>query len=457
MKDKMISFKKNIKWFIVYFCIMAGIGIFVRDAPGQPDLLTTITDILKPGDLSDTVSFAKGALDIHRYGWFSEENQWLIVLWPPGFMFLEGLILNIFGVDAPIILILIILESLLLALLLSIFKSYLSEMVSTGASFILPLLPFCFPLTRYYLLQPGAIIYGEAFSMVFFLLTVVITPIAVKNRSWRSALIAGLMLALAAYFRSQFELIVMFLTLFAIFIGIVVFIQKIKNRTINTSFSALQTIAIVLFAAHLVMLPWRVHNFTAVNKFALLTQKKFSWVQTSQFVYANAGRTDKELNDAGGEFIVRGGGNLACNLDPSYCGRAEKSKFFRAFRKNIVQWSLTKFSLVRDYWFVSPGGWLAPADQPFSDKIVNWIFFFFVLAAFPLLWCTRRHRNSLINFWVLSSFYSCFFAVFLVVHFEARYFYAIKLFSAFYIIMLSCTVWQLFKEKKLFPLFNKSQ
>ena len=445
----LVSPKKSVLWFALYFFVAASIGLFVRDIPGQPDLFATITNFMTPANvtkLGDPTYFATGALDVYHHGWIKEENKWLIRLWPPGFMVLEGMVLKLFGVDAPFIFILIILNSIFIAFFLSVFRAYLLPMMAVYFASLIPLLPLLFPVIRIFLFQPGGIILGEGFAIVFFLISMFLVPLSVRSRSWKLAVIAGLLLALSAYFRSQFQLLVMFLTLTAIFLVAGYFLilrgRVAKSERGDIAY-VIRTIVIVVGIAHIAMAPWRIHNLLDPNV------QSPSWVLTENLVYTNAGKTDKELNDAGGGWIVRGGGNLACKLEPTYCGKSDKGKFYLVLQNNLVNWTHHKFGIADEYWFSplnSLRDYVFPISSPSRlDMAINLVFLFCVLLTFPLLWWTRRHRDSLIYFWECASFYSCFLAVFTLVHFETRYFYAMKIFSIFIFIALSSLAWRLYK------------
>lgn len=432
---------KNINYFFLYFIVSALVGLFVRDIPGQPYLLSTISNFMTPDDvtkLGDPGSFAIGARDVFSHGWIKAENAWLIRLWPPGFMFLEGMVLKVFGIDAPFILVLVLINAACFALMLSVFRGFLRGVLPEGVASTLPLVPLLFPVTRFFVLQPGGIILGEGFSIAFFLTFLFLVPVAVRDRSWVSAVFAGLMLALSAYFRSQFELIVTFLTLTAIvsFVAYFLVIRRKASEQSQSNFSsALKFVAVAVVVANVAMAPWRIYSFTDT--------KNFSWVQTAQLIYKNASMTDKELLDVGGGWIVRGGGNAACRVDPSYCGTSEKEGFYRAFVNNVSDWYAIKLGILDDYWFSDLPAYTSPAESSSSvNDVANFLFLFFVLATFPVLWLARRSPSFYVYLWQSVSFYACFFVVFTFAHYEARYFFAVKIFSVFSFIAIFSLAWK---------------
>lgn len=437
----MVEYKEKTVLFFVYFFIALCIGVFVRDVPTQPSLFFTLTNCITLYGPSDPGSFATAGLDIHHYGWITAENAWIFHLWPPGFMMLEGYILDVFGTNAPFILVLIVLNSLFIALLLLAFRKCLNWVMPPKISSLLVLLPFLFPLTRFFLLEPAAIVYGEAFSIVFFLTAIFMLQIAVEEYSWKKALIAGLMLALSAYFRSQFELIISVLTVMFLFVVITIFsINALSKKNIFNKkelIKQIKMIVLFLLATHLIMLPWRIHNY-----------RDHSWVQTG-LLYKQAGETNDELMRRGGKWLADSGTNVACNLDPSYCGKSDKLEFYKVFVQHYKEWFRLKFNIVGQFWFSSlenySGG---PAVLSRMDLIMNWFFLISILITIPLLGLIRRASNALIISWVTVSFYACFFVIFTFVHFEYRYFYAVKIFTLFNVLQLICITWKLRTEKR---------
>jgi hypothetical protein len=59
---------------VLYFLILLGIALWVRDIPDQPNAFSTTThEIVKSGvmEMGDTSSFATAAVDIAENGWIS--------------------------------------------------------------------------------------------------------------------------------------------------------------------------------------------------------------------------------------------------------------------------------------------------------------------------------------------------------------------------------------------------
>ena len=442
-----ILLQSRAAWYALYFSILLLLSTLVRDISPQPDLFAHIRDFMPAtSNLGDPLSFATGALDVYHFGWFTEQNGWLVRLWPPGFMVLEGWVLRLFGIDAPFILILIVLNCALAAMLLLLVRQSLLLSIPPLYSSLLPLLPFCFSLPRLFLLQPVGIVLGECFAIMFFLMAMLLMAQAARTASWHTAIVAGLLLALAAYFRSQFEMFIMAMTILAVPSLVFYLCRRLlfqgpvdmARRRSQTWVAA--TVILALITCHLSMLPWRFATY--LDPYA----GNMSWVQTSQLVYANAGKTDQQLFAVGGNWIVYGGGNIACKLEPAYCGKTDKDLFYRTVVQHMGDWYAHKLANVRHYWFATLRDFTAPIRTPSLLEILESFFYLFcVLSIPPLLWRIRRHPQAAIYWWFCSSFYAGCFAVFTFVHFETRYFYALKIFSMFNVMLLLGMAWQMRK------------
>ncbi|MNX75928.1 hypothetical protein D3C86_1074190 [compost metagenome] len=126
--------------------------------------------------------------------------------WPPGFMILEGWMLKLFGGDAPIVLIMLVLACAMLATMMATQRCYLSRFIKPSLAGVAPFLIFLFPMPRFFLFEPLGVVMSETFSVSFFMTA---TMLAADYGTLRFAVWAGLLFALAAYFRSQYEIFVL--------------------------------------------------------------------------------------------------------------------------------------------------------------------------------------------------------------------------------------------------------
>lgn len=419
---------------LFYAACLALLGL-LRDFSPQPQLLVELAEFLRVSVRagSDPHTFAKAAAEVAANGWLTPGSQWVFRLWPPGFILLTGTIFRVAGINAPFLLILFILSVLLGTLMLSVFRKYLLAYVSAGWATALPLVPFLFPVTRFALLQPLGLAFGEGFSIMFFITAVFFALLSVRHRSVTLAAAAGLAFASAAYFRSQYELIVVFMAIFAA--PLVAYLLFSMRRRVPLdraeSKAIIWTIVIVVLATQLLMLPWRIHNFLDLGK--------MNWVHTQDLVARNSLTPADKLLELGGGFVVEGGGHLACQLSPKYCNSSDTSDFYRAFVENMGAWYLKKSSLLGDYWFSSVAHFpkkVKPGSPP--ELLGNALMLLSVLVSLALLWRKRKKYDFPLHFWIQSSFYACFFIVFSLVQLETRYFYLMKIFALCSAIALGC-------------------
>lgn len=410
---------------LYFFLLMLG-ALLVRDMEFCPDLFVTIDRLSEVSNLSDPKTFAGAALDVFRSGWVSAENTWVFNLWPPGFVFLEAGILKIFGIGAPIVLVLQLLACAALALMLSLQRRLLLGFAGNATATALPLLLFVFPMPRIFLLQPYGVVLGEVFAIAFFLSAGLMLLLEAGGRSIGRAALAGLFFALAAYFRSQYESILMATTGLAIPAVLWCLWKRGRSRSAEQRAdyaTVVKVVGVALVVAHALMIPWRMHS-QAVSK-------NFSWVQTSEHIFQIGLKSDKSLIDSNGEFFVLGAGNVACHVEPAYCDQADPKLFFKAFVAHPVEWYSYKLSKLPNFWstFAVPHSFTF-TDWHLAQEAVNYVAYLFILiATIPLLLATRSYRWWPLMAWSVASLYAACFVIFSFAHFESRYFYLLKIFA----------------------------
>jgi len=411
---------------IVYFIILLVIALWVRDISNQPDVFTlTLQQLISVSPMGDPTYFAKAALDVAENGFISSENVWIFNLWPPGFVLVEALIIKVFGINAPVILILQICASVLFAFALTLLFEYLKKYVRSEMAFILPLLIFLFPVSRVFLLEPTGISLGESFSIGFFFIFILLTIRSVEKKALKIAVYAGVSLALTAYFRSQFELILLALTGWAILLMVALKwtpLSKVTNA--SNANTIIKTIAVVIAVAHITTFPWRVYHW--------VNQGAPQWVFTSSVTFGNSVKTSEELRKVGGGFVVDGGGNLVCRIDPKTCGDLTnaKSLFIKTFIENPIEWYSLKLEVIGKYWFSSLQNWSSiSVDSTHIDIIVNSVLLIFLIGILFMLLTRKIVLNKLwlLLVWINVSLLSTYFLIFTVQQFEARYFYFPKI------------------------------
>jgi hypothetical protein len=421
---------------ILYFSILLAIALFVRDIPLQPSAFDiTHQNLIESTGMHDPASFATAAIDIAENGWISTANEWILNLWPPGFILLEALILKVFGADAPVILVLQILAASLFSFVLVLLYELLSTCVNGKFAFILPLIIFAFPVSRLFLLEPTGVVLGESFAIGLFLLSILLSFCAVEKKSVSYAVYVGICLALSAYFRSQFELILLALTGWGVLLIITSKLIRLRN-TIEPELvkSVIKTIAVALLVANATTMPWRAYHW--------FYQGNPSWVQTGNLVFENSVKTSDQLNNASGGFLVAGGGNLVCRIDPTTCGDTANAKklFVKTFVENPVEWYALKFDVIGKYWFSSVTNWGKVKFEPTRiDMVTNLLLLIALIAIIVLLFSRRlrMQRSWPLLLWFNSALFSSYLLIFTIIHFEVRYFYFPKIAGIFMVVILA--------------------
>ncbi|MDC0598495.1 hypothetical protein OAP18_01430 [Gammaproteobacteria bacterium] len=431
-----------------YFLILLNIGLWVRDIPDQPDPFSaTLQEVIATSPMGDPKSFATAAIDIAENGWISTPNDWIFNLWPPGFVLLEASIIKVLGPEAPVILVLQIFAALLFSIVLTLLYSLLSENMNRKIAFFLPLVIFAFPVSRVFLLEPTGLTLGESFSIGFFLTGILLILRAVRHKAICYAFGAGICLALAAYFRSQFEIILHGMTGWGLLLILAIITTKLSRyrNVIDTKLAGriITTMFITLLIAHIATIPWRYYHWTF--------QGSSKWVHTSSVTFGNAVQTTEYLEGAGGGFVVAGGGNLVCRIDPTTCEDFENAQalFLKTLLQHPVQWYSMKLDVIGKYWFSSVENWSSVSiEATWIDIIINGVLLVVMMALLYLLF-TRKcivDRSWILLFWINASLFSTYFLIFTVQQFEVRYFYFPKIAGMVMLLILASLYWPQKKE-----------
>jgi hypothetical protein len=421
--------------FVAYFLFLMLGGVVAPQESGQPSWWITPADFLRTVEVNDARSFLNGATDIAAHGWIQAGNQWLVRLWPPGFMLLEAGALTLAGSAGPFLLVLLVFSAGCCSLWMLLLRTYLEPTLPPRVATLVPLIPFAFPLTRFFLLSPVGISLGETFAISFFLTGFLLVLLAARSGSVYAAIGAGLALSAAAYFRSQFELLVVALAAGAAIVLVMFLVQGLlvwrRGKRWTPDWRTMALMLLTLVVCHATMLPWRLHNHRDLGEYA--------WVQTQKLVARNSLTTEQDLLRAGGGFVIAGGGHLACKLEPSYCGQTEVGTFYRAFFKNPFVWLLEKLKRVPAYW-MGPPKLHALSEVRVSptnaERIANWLFLLCIVLGLFRLWTMRDRRVFTVQVWFHLSLYAALLAVYALAHLEARYFYLPKIFGVVALITL---------------------
>lgn len=412
---------------LIFSCYLSVLGLIAFVMPrvqAEPDAWAmTLGRLIQKGvGWNDPTSFALAARDIYETGWIRIENVWIFNLWPPGLPMIEAAILSIFGREAPLLFILQVIAVILHTSVAFTFYVILRRYTNGTLALVTAILPFVFPVTQAYLLQPTGVAFGETFAVGFFFLGMLASVDAISRPNYTRAMIAGIALSLSAYIRSQFEVILSIQAIVALallLLAVTGMLRRITAQSVNVA--KLLCVVIIVLSAQGALLPWRIHN--------LHQRGTVQWVSTSAITARNSVMSDADLIAIGGGFVVLGGGNVACKVAPQTCGNLDhaQSLFYETFIQNPVEWLSYKASLMPKYWFAPIGSWVfVQHEASLSDIIYNSILAITICIASVMTWTSkslRRHETWLAIALFNTTLFFSYGAIAVFVQFEARYLY----------------------------------
>ena len=412
--------------FFFYVALFLPLALFVYENQPLFTYASTIQDIVSPRISGDPFYYGKVARDLVYTGWVLPDDCWIIRVWPPGLPILESIILKLVGENVPFVLFLQIVSvlgfSVFTTELSNFFKNYFSPTISV-------LLPACFalmPSVRFFMLGGDMLSYGEAYGIEGLLIGSLMAISAAQHQSARRAVLAGLMLALGAYFRPHIETILFLATLLTLAVYALSFMRHLKIQTSQT-WRNIQAnkriILVILLSFHVATMPWRLHNF--------VEYKTLAWTESFNIVVRDSMEKADKLLSIGGDFITKGEGNLVCEFEPQNCEAQNRksARFFGTFFRHSYKWYAKKLEIFPRYWFADAGNYIMATQitKEWSSLALNGLFLAALIALLPLLYITRLHKSwPVIALLGLSTLGACF-VIFTFVHFEVRYFYVFKM------------------------------
>jgi len=419
--------------WVFYFVALVAIALF--SSASQMDVwMYNLVDAAKGTGYGDPNSFAATAMDISTYGWTTDNSRWTFNLWPPGFMLLEGALLKLFGNNAPMPLLLLALSAGLFATVMMEMRRLLSGAMGRGA-WLVPLLIFSFPAARVFLLGITGLLLGEWLSIGCFFGAVLL----LMRRTLKGTIFAGVLFAVSAYTRSQYEFFLNVMLFVSIGLMLLSFFW-IKQSNLVCRQSA-KYLLLSLVVAQILMLPWRLYHSSH--------GQDLRWVYTGATIIEASLSTDATLIAGGREWMRKGGINVACHIAPEHCGKSDSVTYMRIFKDHPFEWISLKIKLLPEYWFASAGALAGPAMATSLEEIVsNGLFLIFFIGAFALLWLSRKNDLTPIWWGVALGIGVAHFGIVTFSHLEVRYFYFIKIFSVFlFLLLLSEFDWLVYLNK----------
>jgi hypothetical protein len=405
----------------------------------------------------DQIWFAKAAILLATNS-FTDSDYWILAIFAPGLTGIEFALLKVFGLNCPIVLYLCIITCASWALVLLNLQKLAGPRMGKAFSYLAPASISFSIIWRQYCLQSG-ILLTETISIAFLAASFLTLLRANINKSRSLAIYSGALLAVAAYIRTQIEIIgtgLALVTMLAI-IGQLILDQrkktekqftdsaatnfwvKIKQIANNHTILKYFTIAVCTFAC--CTAPYRLWNFYKFHN--------FSWLQVDYY-WKMGWESESELAKTDDSWIARGGMLVPAYVNPQLAATiqahnkvlgasAYSDSFYRwrtitTFLRHPLKWLSYKAKLLPWFWFAPINSHIPFGLATVAEVAENWVYAaitIFCLARFLVIPCIRR------NFPEQEAVYTLFYSgvviasalTFVFVHFEPRYFFSIKIFS----------------------------
>lgn len=310
---------------------------------------------------SDAANYVSSALFLVKNGYF---ELWMTHLWPPGQPLITAAIFKLFGESAyPLKMFYLTAATWALAFVL-IYHS-LTKIKNVLLKIILTLMPLYFLVFNTWIFVYG-IVLSETLTLPLFVIAACLFILWLQNHRLSYLLWSIVVFAMLSYFRGFFELFGNFLIVLVIF-NILFKITKnyFTLRLCNPELSAQNTLKLLfqkrkeilskkilsiiaaLFVFSILLLPWRIYNFTHSNTFA--------WQSMGSVIWPSFWAPKAFFPTA----------NVACETQPEWCILLSKSdpnqnlfpyEFYRGltlitFIEDPIKWYYIKARHFNALWF----------------------------------------------------------------------------------------------------------
>lgn len=417
-----MTFRQYVYGWVFYFSILLIIAILLTATPMQ-DWGRDLATAAKSTIYGDPLSFATAAKDVAQNGWVIDSSRSIFDLWPPGFVLLEAGLLKLFGSNVPM-------PALLLVLSAGLFAAVMIEMrrllaVSFGQwAWLVPPLMFCFAEARIIILSPVGLLLGEWLAIGSFFWAILL----LMRTTLKATMLAGILFAISAYTRSQFELFLDVILLVSV--GLL-FVSRYFNKSRNSNdWRAGKLLLMAMVVAQTLMLPWRLYHFQE--------GMGLRWVTSVDMIVQDGLSSDMALQDDNKTFIIIGGGNVACHITPEHCGEKESRIYLNIFLEHPFTWIKEKAQVLPKYWYtrVSKFTFVLPFYNYPVLNIAQSILLFSLFLSAALLWFVRKSTVAILWTGVGLGLLIAHFVIIVFAHLEVRYFFFIKIYSVFSLILL---------------------
>lgn len=384
----------------------------------------------------DIASYVRGAYALQQYG-LEAFGSMGFATWPPGFSFIELMIIKIAVIPLPLAL--FVLSALLWSGVLFQFYKLLLQVskIPQPMASVMPLLLLIIPFVQEFYLWDG-ILMSEPLSTALFAIAVLDIWHHVAARSQITILRAGLLgilFALAVYIRAQFDLIfhaIVFLS-FLLIIAYVIFYLVGKTPEKKYTLKNLACGFIVTFLVfQALVLPYK----------AYLAYKGHGAAMANvTYIFESVWRADSWHIEHGAGFFVAGGGNSMCVVDAAKCEEFELRRSrgenisIEEYKNAAFQVVFSQpFTLLSYKWPYFWRTWINEASG--KDQLISFnicLFIALLITAIGRLIQNRKQGLLELLYYlaiIVGSTVFCF-----IVHFDHRYLLPVKLFGTLWVIV----------------------
>lgn len=463
-----------------FYAITIFFVTFPNPSKSQPFLLgqnvtfgMTISEMMERFKGSDPSNYGHVTLGLYNHGTVTKAQVWALNFWPPGLPFLESLLLRFFGINHPFILSMILTTICIWSVVLMLLYSILRMRINQYLALLLPLCVLAFDDFILFAFQSGAIL-SDSISCAFFCGSFLVMIINAKSHRTRllMSIISGLLMACAALTRVTYELVGNFLligSMLALFVKVSRLIKAKAMYPGNLKIVIRSQAGYILIAAivfSIALIPYKLHYMSLTGEYALTAKSSHIWVL--QWM------TDERLVEAAGGhgFISAGLGGMACRVEPDVCKsinafeNSTKTPFHNArkfddyrrlalktFFFNPYKWMKIKLSRFHLYWFpnliFTPPGkieLLSYLNIGFRSLANLALLFFSVFILTIQFLRFVNYRAIVMSYYYLAFLGGCLLPLF-IIHYEARYFYPIKMVGIIFTLSLISLIPKFSEEK----------
>jgi len=410
-----------------------GLETRIRFLGGAVGVMGSSGDVIQAFGAADVAQQVRWASQILDHGWLSTRSY--EATWAPGFALIEAAFVAALGPNGPIVMALLALTILAWAGVFAAIKRMVEITFPVYVAAVAPLILLALPFFRDYFLRDG-ILSTESLSAAFWWIGFSLLLIGILDCRKRAPIAVGILFATAAFVRAQVDLMLLVGSAIVVIDALLMafyrwrredkgYLQALKNVC---SKSPTKEILMAIFVSQLVLLPYR------VSKIVRLGTPMFT---ASDYYYKYHWTPPLEYPQAA-DFILLGGGPVACEVDPKFCESMRQLRLLQG--KDVYDWAFYKRMAVFAFlahpakWIVYRTAYLGPYwfSEPTSVRPKGrdgWSGFLLLAALLSsvalLIRILRTDAGKALLFGALVIYFGQV-VIFIFIHYEVRYLYLLQ-------------------------------